>query len=208
MTTSMSKSEVTNFNDIKLKNIFTIESTDIILKEFQLEDLDELYALTLQSEITDILPDWKATKDQRKKWLINMHMKSNKEFLEAVPNIEEQWLTLGLILKETNEFIGWCCTGPIDELPEPNREIAYAISKYHRNKGYTTQAVQRLISYLFENTNVEILNAIALTNNTPSNRVIEKCGFRYIDNLEIGNREFYHYKLSKIDLSTCHPSFY
>ena len=90
---------------ISLKSIFTIECEDIVLKEFQLEDLDELYSLTLQPEITDILPDWKATKEQRKEWLINMHMKSNKEFLEVAPNVGDKWLTLGIILKETNEFI-------------------------------------------------------------------------------------------------------
>jgi Acetyltransferases, including N-acetylases of ribosomal proteins len=182
---------------ISLKSIFTINCEDIVLKEFQLEDLDELYSLTLQPEITDILPDWKATKEQRKEWLINMHMKSNKEFLENVPSVGEQWLTLGIILKKTNEFIGWCCTGPCDELPKPNREIGYAISKYHRNKGYMTQAVQGLIKYLFENTNITTLNAIALTNNESSNKVIQKCGFKYIDNVKIGEREFYHYKHSE-----------
>ena len=83
--------------------------------------------------------------------------KSNKEFLETVPNIQNQLLFLGIILKETNEFIGWCCTGLKDELPPPNREIAYAISKNYRSKGYTTQAAQGLIRCLFENTNIEVL---------------------------------------------------
>lgn len=183
--------------DINFKKIFTIECQDVVLREFQLENLDELYSLTLQPEITDILPDWKATKEQRKEWLINNHMRSNKEFLEAAPDVGEQWLTLGIILKETNEFIGWCCTGSCDELPSPNREIGYAISKYHRNKGYMTQAVQELIKYLFKNTNVEILDAIALTYNVSSNRVLQKCEFRYIDNIKVGDREFYHYKIAK-----------
>jgi len=193
----MSKNKVANYGDLNSKMVFTIECKDIVLREFQLDDLDELYELTLQPEITDILPDWKATKEQLKEWLINMHMKSNKEFFEALPCIGDQWLNLGIILKKTNEFIGWCCIGPSDELPKPNREIGYAISKYHRNKGYTTQAVQSIIKYLFEETNVEGLNAMALTYNVSSNRVIEKCGFKYMNNIQINNREFYHYKLSK-----------
>jgi RimJ/RimL family protein N-acetyltransferase len=180
-------------------SIFTIDCKDIMLREFRLEDLDQLHALTLQPEITDILPDWKGTKEQHKDWLINMYLKSNKEFLGCTPSIGGQWLNLGIILKETNEFIGWCCTGASDELPEPNREIGYAISKYHRNKGYTTQAVQALIKYLFEETNVEVLNAMALTYNQPSNRVIQKCGLKYINNIQIGERAFYHYTISKIE---------
>ncbi|MBU5310661.1 GNAT family N-acetyltransferase [Tissierella carlieri] len=128
---------------------------------------------------------------------MDFHIKSNKEFLETVPNIQNQLLFLGIILKETNEFIGWCCTGLKDELPPPNREIAYAISKNYRSKGYTTQAAQGLIRCLFENTNIEVLNAIALTHNIPSNRVIQKCGFSYISSIEIENEEFHYYKLSK-----------
>lgn len=179
------------------KSVFTIECKDIVLREFQLEDLDELYDLTLQPEITDFLPDWKATKEQRREWLINFHMKGNKEFLKTVPSIEDKGLILGIILKKTNQFIGWCCSCLKDELPSPNREIAYAISKDYRGKGYTTQAVQGLIKYLFEKTNTDVLNAIALTYNTPSNRVIQKCGFKFIGNIEIENQEFHHYKLTK-----------
>lgn len=191
-------STVKEFLQVAVNDIFTIECEDIILREFRLEDLDELYALTLQPEITGTLPDWKATKEERRAFLINYHMKSNKEFLEAAPNIGDQWLNLGIILKETNEFIGWCCTGPKDELPEPNREIAYAISKYHRNKGYTTQATKALIQYLFEKTNIHTLNAIALTHNISSNRVIQKCGFKYVNDIEIDNCEFCHYILSTL----------
>lgn len=184
------------------KEVFTINCKDIVLREFRLEDLDELYNLTLQPEITDFLPDWKATKEQRKEWLINMHIKSNKDFLKAIPNIGCQWLNLGIILKETNEFIGWCVTGPCDELPEPNREIGYAISKYHRNKGYTTQAVKSLIEYLFQKTDVEVLNAMALTHNGASNKVIQKCGFIYLNDIEIGDRKFHYYRINKNELQS------
>jgi ribosomal-protein-alanine N-acetyltransferase len=196
----MSKSKVKNDEGITSRKVFTIECKDIILREFQLEDLDEIYALTLQPEITEFLPDWIATKEKRREWLINYELNENSEFLEAVPNvpnIKGHALRLGIILKETNELIGWICSGLKDELPPPNREIGYAISKYYRCKGYTTQAVQGLIKYMFENTNIDVLNATALTYNTPSNRVIQKCGFRLMGNMEIENQEYYYYKLSK-----------
>ncbi|WP_157257148.1 GNAT family N-acetyltransferase, partial [Paenibacillus sp. Soil750] len=76
-------------------------------------------------------------------------------------------------------------------------EIMYAISKDHRGKGYTTQAAQGIIKYLFENTNVEALNAIALLRNEPSNRVIQKCGLNFQSIIEIDNERYYYYKLSK-----------
>lgn len=182
------------------KNVFTIECEDIILREFQLEDLDAIYNLTLQDKIREFLPDWISTKEQRREWLINDDIKENKDFLETIPNIPNitgHALRLGIILKDTNEFIGWIVSDLKDELPPPNREIGYAISKDYTNKGYGTQAAQGLIKYLFENTNTDVLNAIALTYNIPSNKVIQKCGFNLIDTIELEEKEFYYYKLSK-----------
>ncbi|MCB2312952.1 GNAT family N-acetyltransferase [Clostridium tagluense] len=180
-----------------MKNIFEIECRDIVLRELGIDDLDALYNLTLQPEITDFLPDWKATKEQRRDWLINFHMKNNREFFQAVPSIDKEGLILGIILKETNEFIGWCGSCIKDELPPPNREIFYAISKDYRGKGYTSQASQALIKYLFERTNIEELNAIALLHNIPSNKVIQKCGFNQTGTIEVDNEEFNYYKLMK-----------
>lgn len=75
----------------------------------------------------------------------------------------------------------------------------FAISKDHRGKGYTTQALQGMINYLFENTNVEVLSAIALIRNVPSNKVIQKCGFNFQDIIEIDDEIFNFYKLKKKD---------
>ncbi|AIQ23067.1 GNAT family N-acetyltransferase [Paenibacillus sp. FSL H7-0737] len=182
------------------RDLFTIECKDILLREFRVEDLDEFHALTTQPEIIEFLPDWNVPKEQRLDWLINYEIKENQQFLQAVSadgNIGELRLRLGIILKETNEFIGWCCTGMKDELPAPNREIMYAISKDHRGKGYTTQAAKGLIKYLFEHTSTDVLNAIALVHNTPSNKVIQKCDFELINEITIENESYNYYQLSK-----------
>jgi len=196
----MPKSKVTNCNDINLKKVFIIECKDIVLREFQLEDLDAIYNITLQPEIAEFLPDWIATKEKRREWLTKYEIKENKEFLESVPNIpniSRQALRLGIILKDTNKLIGWITSGLKDALPAPNREIGYAISKDYSCKGYTTQAAKGLIKYLFENTNTEVLNATALTYNTPSNRVIQKCGFKLVGNIMIENHDYYYYRINK-----------
>lgn len=187
----------TNINNGNLKKVFTIECKDIVLREFLLEDLDPIYKITLQPEIAEFLPDWIATKEQRREWLTKYELKENREFFEAVPNINEHILRLGIILKETNEFIGWITSGLKDELSTPNREIGYAISRDYTCRGYATQAVQGLIKYLFENTNTDVLNAIALIYNTSSNKVIQKCGFRLMGNMNIDEKNFYYYKLKK-----------
>ncbi|MEI5909626.1 GNAT family N-acetyltransferase [Bacillus spongiae] len=174
-----------------------IDCGDIYLRELRIEDLDEYYELTTQPGVLEFLPDWKSTKEQRLDWLVNWEIPANREFLQSVPTIDGNKLKLGIILKETGEFIGCCATFMRDQLPFPNREISYLISKHYRNRGYTTKAVHGLINYLFEKTNLETLNAIALTNNVSSNKVIEKTGFTYVNTINIENEQYYHYVLNR-----------
>lgn len=183
---------------MNMNNLFTIDCGEIYLREFRIEDVDAIYELTTQPEVYEFLPDWRSTREQRLDWVSNYEIPDNKKFLSAVPNVSEQnYLRLGIILKETGEFIGFCNTGIKEELSEPNREIAYAISKHYRNRGYTTKAVEGLVNYLFENTDVELLNAVVLTDNVSSNKVIQKCGFRYNGNVEIEDQQYYHYIIHK-----------
>lgn len=192
----------TNARSVSNETIFTIECKDVILREFLVTDLDDFHSLTWQPEIHGFLPGWNVSKEQREDWFINYEIPENKQFLNAVSNSEdigELRIRLGIILKETGEFIGWCCSGIKDELPPPNREIMYAISKDHRGKGFTTQAAQGMINYLFENTNIEALSAIALIQNVPSNRVLQKCGFNFQSIIEIDHEKYNYYKLDKKD---------
>ena len=125
---------------------------------------------------------------------------ANKAFLDAVKttnNIDNHTLKLGIFKKATNELIGWCRTGMKEELPSPNREIMYAISNEYQNHGYATKATKGLIDYLFKETNLNVLNAIALINNVASNKVIEKCGFIYKSQQRIENQIYNHYILRK-----------
>lgn len=180
-----------------LPKLFRIDCGDIYLQEFTIKDAESIYKIANQTEIEKFLPDWKSTKEQRINWVVNYEIPENKAFLHAVrttTNIDDHILKLGIFKKTTNEFIGWCCTGMKDELPAPNREIMYAVSSEYHNNGYATKG---LINYLFEKTNVDLLNAIALINNVASNKVIEKCRFTYLGQQTIENQIYNHYVLSK-----------
>lgn len=178
-----------------MNDLFTIDCGEILLREFRIKDVDAIYELTSQPEVYEFLPDWRSTKEQRLDWVTNYEIPDNKEYLANVSSVGERWLKLGIVLKETNEFIGFCNTGIKQEISGLNREIAYSISNDYRNKGYTTQAVKGLVNYLFENTDVEELNAVVLPRNVASNKVIAKCGFQLRGNIEIEDQLHYHYTL-------------
>src|SRR5262245_5001267 len=116
--------------------VFVIPCGDIMLREYIVDDLDEFHSITWQPEIVKFLPDWGETKEQRRDWLVNYEIPENKHFLNTVAkdgHIGDQRLRLAIVSKDTNEFIGWVCTGMKDELPYPNREIMYAVSNKHTN---------------------------------------------------------------------------
>jgi len=54
-----------------------------------MEDLEDIYNITLQPEIAEFLPDWVATKETRREWLIKYEIKENREFLDSVPDISK-----------------------------------------------------------------------------------------------------------------------
>ncbi len=182
-----------------MDDLFTIDCGDILLREFIIEDAEKVYRFAHEKDISTFLPDWQTSKEQRFEWVRDYEIPWNKEFLKAAPeaNITEHMLKTGIVLKETNEFIGWCCTCIKKELSPPNREINYAVTKEHCGKGYATKAVLGLTTYLFNHTNVDHLIMIALRENTASNRVIQKSSFYFVHEIEIKNQTYNYYELSK-----------
>jgi [ribosomal protein S5]-alanine N-acetyltransferase len=182
-----------------MQNLFTIDCGDFILREYRMEDADSIYNLALEDEIYRFLPDWRTTREQRMEWVRDYEIPGNQAFLKAVSEgiVPPGYFRLGIILKKNDQFIGWCCAGPKDELPKPNTEIFYAISKDYAGRGYVTTAAKALINYLFKETKIETLNALAEIENIASYKVIQKCGFDYVGDIEIDNKMHHHYKLKK-----------
>jgi RimJ/RimL family protein N-acetyltransferase len=184
------------------KRLFKLDCGDIYLQEFSVEDAHPIHRISNQPEISHFLPDWKSTVEQRVEWLTHYEIPANKAFLEAADktgNVADHFLKMGVFRKDTEEFIGWCCTGIKEELPAPNREIMYAISIEHQGNGFATKASIGLIEYLFTHTNVDLLNAVAHIDNDSSIKVIEKCGFTYQRQVSIDEEKYLHYRMSKSD---------
>ncbi|WP_208560345.1 GNAT family N-acetyltransferase [Marinilactibacillus kalidii] len=177
----------------------TLVGERIYLRGFVAADAEAISSISNQPEVSQFLPDWKSSKEDRLNWIVNYEMPSNQAFLEAVSekvDMEGHFLKMSILLKDTDELIGWCCTGMKGELPLPNREVMYAVSYPFQNKGYATEASTLLIDYLFNDTTIETLNAIALIHNSGSNQVIKKCGFEFKETIEIDGEIFNRYRLN------------
>ncbi len=92
--------------------------------------------------------------------------------------VNEGRYLFGIELKETHEVIGM-----ILECSSPNPifktvEVGYAIGRKFWNQGYTTEALDAMINFLFS-IGVHKVEASYIIGNNASRRVMEKCGMIY-----------------------------
>lgn len=177
-----------------------IDCGELMLEPFNYSHLDGIQQMTLEPEVREFLSDWIATPEQRLEWLVKYELGENEGFFSALPDIdqlENTPLRMAIIHKATGDFVGWIVTGFKQELPPPNREIGYAISNKHTGKGYATIAARAMIRFIFESSHTEVLVATAVTYNMPSNRVLTKCGYHLQGSLDIDNRPYFYYRLTK-----------
>ena len=48
-----------------------IESADVVLRPYRLNDVDAIYDLTQETAVVEFLPDWNVSKSQRREWLVH-----------------------------------------------------------------------------------------------------------------------------------------
>jgi len=170
-----------------MQQFLTIESESITLRPFTRNDFQALYALTRQREITDILPDWNMTEEQLTGFL-GFVIASYDNF-----SPEDVRILLAMEHKQDRKLIGWCGVFPNDKLPSEQREVAYAISKDYRSRGYTSEAVIAIVDSMFRHTQLSEIVAIVKPFNIPSRKVVEKAGFRHVELRTLADGAEYDY---------------
>ncbi len=110
--------------------------------------------------------------------------------------IEDTYSILRLFLQNKNTFavvyqdkcIGSVGIEPYDDtvFPEYNsqrcREIGYVLSKAYWGQGLMPEAVNAVLTYLFESVKLDAVFCANFVQNKQSARVQEKCGFHYLCN--------------------------
>ena len=160
--------QVAAFQRLKTKRLELVAGTvDLIRAE--ISDQDRFAAL-LEARVH---PTWAQERDYQEL------MGSMAQRIEDAP-AETGWWSWYFVLRNrvtgSRVLIGnGGFKGPPDD--EGNVEIGYSLLPPYRNKGYTTEAVQALVSWAFEHPEVERVIAEARPGNTASVRVLHKVGF-------------------------------
>ena len=147
-----------------------LETKRVLLRHFQMDDIDPLYAVYCDPEVRKFIPD--APRSYRE----------TQEELTYYLNCPPTFPQLGLwaaIDKISGQFIGRCGLLPwvIDQQKEV--EVAYLIAKDYRNQGLATEVALAMVRYGFDQLNLTRLVCLIEHDNLASIKVAERIGMQF-----------------------------
>jgi ribosomal-protein-alanine N-acetyltransferase len=172
-----------------------LETARLILRRQEIEDLDALWALYCDPEITRYIPDAPRSYQEAREeleWHRYGHPKNPDLGL---------WAT---IYKPTGGFIGRCGLLPWTIEGRQEVEVAYTIARDFWGQGLATEAAQALLRYGFEQLNLPRLVCLIDPNNVASQRVAEKIGMhleRKMDGMDGDGIPFFIYVREEVTLN-------
>jgi len=164
--------------------VVKLETERLILINYSENDLDSIYKLKSEPLIWRF-SDKEATKD----------IEEAKKHLENVlKNYSlDKYDFQALFIKDTQEYIGEA--GVLSFNKEHSRAvIGYNLLPKYWGNGYATEITKALVRYLFEQLNIERVEALVCDDNEASKKVLEKSGllhegrlrnFAFINNMYV-----------------------
>ena len=146
-----------------------LETKRLIVRPFTSDDLPEFRKLLTIEE----LPGWGMQRDRAEDFL-NWQI-SNYEKMDILHGA----VCFGIFDKGTGRILGNAGAGEHDDLHEP--EIFYCLLPSERGKGYATEAAAAVTAWALANYDIPYLIGTVEKSNAASQRVLEKCGYTYID---------------------------
>jgi len=166
-----------------------LETRRLLLQHLTLDDLDDLFALYCDGEVTQSIPDaprsYEETKEELE-WIINVYY-GQYGF--------GPWATL---CKETGEFIGRCGLIPRTIEKHEEVEVVYALAGKYWGQGLATEAAQAIAQYGFEHLHFSRLICIVMSKNSASICVAQKIGMTFEKEVEVDGKRVLLFSAAKL----------
>ena len=152
-----------------------LETERLLLRGWQPDDLDDLYEYAKNANV-GIMQGWKPHESREESLAV----------LKSFITDDERW---AIVLKENNKVIGSIKTSPDENRGRYYAKyVSYVLSEDYWGKGYMTEALKRIIKYVFEEVKIDLLSAFCFPHNTRSKCVLERCGFQYETTIKQGRK--------------------
>jgi ribosomal-protein-alanine N-acetyltransferase len=154
-----------------LPDNFKLETKRLILRAFDLDDLDAFALICADPEVMRFIGNGKA-----------LEKEATKELLVWIISQYEE-LGFGLLavtLKEDNKLLGFC--GLIRQLidNETHIELGYRLDRAFWGQGIATEAAYAIKDYAFNQLNIPHLVSIIHVDNMASKQVAQKVGLSHM----------------------------
>ena len=155
-----------------------LESKRIILRPWQISDLDDLHEFMSNEQVAR-LAGFKVKKNKGES------LRILKQFI--IDSSDSLW---AVELKNNNKVIGWVELHEYtNRINKDSKEIGCVLSEKYWGQGLMPEALKEVISYGFNEQRLKFIICSHFLNNNQSKRIIEKCGFNYV---EVSNEKAYY----------------
>ncbi|AQW92765.1 N-acetyltransferase [Elizabethkingia anophelis] len=161
------------------------------MRPFEERDAEGLFLLDSNPDVMKYVGGVVSTKIEQSQQMIEFIQKQYKE--NGVGR-------LAVIEKSTNTLIGWSglkyLTSEINGMKNVY-ELGYRFLPEYWGKGYATETARAALNYAFNEIKTDMVYAMAVTENTGSNRVLQKLGFEELGTFLDDSDLCYWYRLKK-----------
>jgi RimJ/RimL family protein N-acetyltransferase len=153
------------------------ETSRLRVRHFTLEDTPGIYALSQEPGMRRFLPDQVYADEAEARGVLEFLIAqySDPAALEAGVYVQ------AVELSESGELIGHLGLSPTED----QREIGYALAEAHQGQGYASELVRGATRWALEDLAEGALWGIVASDNVASIRVLEKAGFRLVEEREL-----------------------
>jgi RimJ/RimL family protein N-acetyltransferase len=146
-----------------------IESERLILRRFEDSDLAAFVAYRNDPEVARY-QSWDSFDEREASALI-------REMESEQPGVPGEWFQFAIEPKETGGLVGDCALR-VDRQEHYRAEIGFTLAHEHQGKGFASEAVSRLLDYVFDDLGLHRVVAIVDCRNKPSWALLERVGMR------------------------------
>ena len=149
-----------------------LETPRLILRTFEERDAAPLAAYRSDPEVARY-QGWEAPFSPGKSRAVCL-----RNGARAVPGAPGEWYQLAIELKSGGAMIGDFAF-KVSRWDSHQAEIGYTLAGAYQGRGYASEALSRLLDYLFTDFNLHRVHANIDPENIPSARLCERAGMRH-----------------------------
>ena len=149
----------------------------LVLREWEASDAGSLIHITSKEHIAYWLPDWGMCAE----WVLSWIQGAVKQGY-CTKNPMEHFMTWAIVLKQSNKLVGMINIGS-DEYEKKEVGTGYFIDMDYENHGYMTEALIAFCDCVFNFWKCKYIAAMVQSENVASIAVLQKVGFRYMEDV-------------------------